>query len=64
MLAIVGSGEQIVARLTQQTRKIDLQELLGHRSRSRPVEPLAASVGQDAPAELATGEIVDAAQIA
>lgn len=59
-------GEQafIVARYIKGRRKIDLEEVLGDRAFALVVEALAAAVGKHAPPEIASRQILDAAQIA
>ena len=44
-------------------RDIDLQEILGPRTRPLPVEPPMTSIGQDAPANLVLRQNFDSTQI-
>ena len=49
-----------VGRMPKNRPEIELEELLGDRTRPGPVQPPAGTVRQDAPAHLARGHVVDA----
>ena len=59
-------GEQavVVAGKIEDGREIDFEELLGDRPRALVVEPPPRAIGEDAPAEVAGGHIVDPPQVA
>ena len=62
-----GVGRKALAaidRLPEDRREINLEELLGDRTRPGPVEPPAGTVRQDAPPHLARGHVVDATEVA
>ena len=53
-----------MAGKVEERREIDLEELLGDRPRALVVEPPPRAVGENAPAEVAGGYIVDPPQVA
>ena len=48
----------------QHPRKVDFQVIVDGRAGARKVEPPARPIGQDAPAQRATGQVVDPPQVA
>ena len=54
----------VMARHAEDGGEVDLEELLGDRAGALPVEPPATALGENAPAQLAAGDVVDPPQVA
>ena len=57
-------GKQVIAAIQcQNAAQIDFEKLFRDRTRASPIESPLGAIGQNAPAELAAGQIIDPAQI-
>ena len=54
----------VVAGQAQRRRQVDAEELVGHGTRSLPIQPPLGAIGEDSPAQAAIGQVIRPAQVA